>query len=371
MNFEATLSLGEIDLFMNHLDDAQKWLTKAIELKPGESAPKSLLAEVFYRQDDFQQAAPLLRAVSRDAKAKELESFKDVTPYQIEGKADVTSLKVVITDPLPVVRVRVNGSKEVNFLIDTGGSEITIDSDFAKEVGAVQFGSETGTFAGGKQAAYQHGKINSLTLGDFVVKNVPVHVHNVSQFSEPIFGATRIDGIIGTVLLYHFISTLDYPKGELILRRKREVNLKRLEQEAKSKKYVVVPFWMAGDHFMVAWGTVNKSQPLLLFVDTGMAGGGFTCSKSTVKEAGIKLLEDQVGEGIGAGGKVKVIPFMVDELALGNAKEQNIPGLFSGAFPIEDVFGFRIGGLISHAFFRPYALTFDFTGMRLFLDRRE
>jgi hypothetical protein len=32
-----------------------------------------------------------------------------------------------------------------------------------------------------------------------------------------------------------------------------------------------------------------------------------------------------------------------------------------------DRLGFEVGGLISHAFFRPYALTIDFTNMRLVL----
>lgn len=369
-NFRAALRLGYIALLANRLDDAEKFLKKAIELKPDEKPPKSLLAEAFYRRDDFQQAEALFRSIGKKEKAEKLESFKGLSPYQIQSKTEVTSLKFIMTDPLPVVQVRVNDSEDVNFFIDTGGSELIIDAEFAKEVGAAQFGAQTGTFAGGKKAQFQLGRIDSLKLGDFLVRNVPVHILNVRQFSKPIFGGTRVDGIIGTVVLYHFISTLDYPRGELILRCRTEENLKRFEQEAKAEKHIVVPFWMAGDHYMVAWGTVNKSQPLLFFVDTGLAGGGFTCPESTIKEAGIKLLEEKAGEGIGGGGKVKVIPFMVDELSLGDAKEQNIPGLFSsGPFGLENAFGFHIGGLISQAFFRHYALTFDFDAMRLFLKK--
>jgi len=368
-SFDAAFRLGNIALLANRLDVAEKFLKKAIELKPDEAAAKSLLAEAFYRRDNFQQAAPLLRDIGKEVMAKKLESFRDLKPYQIEAKTEVTHLRFVMTDPLPVVKVRVNDSEEVNFFIDTGGSELIIDSGFAQEVEALNFGSQTGTFAGGKKAPFQHGRIDSLTLGDFVVKNMPVHFLNVCQFSKPIFGGTQVDGIIGTVLLYHFLSTLDYPGGELILRRKTEENLKQFEQEAKAKKHIVVPFWMAGDHFMVAWGKVNNSQPLLLFVDTGLAGGGFTCPESTVKKASIKLLEEKAGEGIGGGGKVKVIPFMVDELSLGDAKEHNIRGLFTKAFPIEKAFGFRIGGLISHSFFKPYALTLDFMNMKYYLKK--
>ncbi|MGO9603720.1 MAG: hypothetical protein ACLQAT_10050 [Candidatus Binataceae bacterium] len=34
---------------------------------------------------------------------------------------------------------------------------------------------------------------------------------------------------------------------------------------------------------------------------------------------------------------------------------------------LENLFGFRIGGVISYTFSRPYATTFDFTSMRLIM----
>jgi hypothetical protein len=368
-NFQAALRLGSIFLLANRLADAQKCLAKAIELKPEEQAPKSLMAEVFYRRDDFERASPLFRATGQEAVAKKLKSFKGIRAYKIEGKAKNTHLKFVMTDPLPVIQVRVNEGQPVNFFIDTGGAEVVIDTEFAKELNIAQFGSMTGTFAGGKQAAFQHGRVDFLTLGDFTVKNVPVHIMDVRRFSQPVFGGNRVDGIIGTVLLYHFIPTLDYPQGELVLRRKTKENLKRVEEEAQAKKAIKIPFWMAGDHYMLAWGKVNKSQPLLLFVDTGLAGGGFTCPESTLKEAGINLQESLAAEGVGGGGKVKVIPFVIEELTLGDAKEHSVRGLYTGAFPLENAFRFRIGGLISHGFFRSYALTLDFFGMRYFLEK--
>jgi len=387
-NIHAFVRLASIALLANRLDDAQKWLTQAIELqadepgllrffsklfrrllRPEELDPKALLAEVFYRRDDFQQAAPLLRVTGKQARARKMESFKGVVPYQIDSKAEVTHLKFIMTDPLPVVQVRVNGSEPVNFFIDTGGAEVFIDDGFAKEVGAAQFGSETGTFGGGKQTSLQHGRVDALTLSDFVIKNVPVNIMDIRRFSQPVFGGKRVDGIIGTFLLYHFIATLDYPQGELILQRKTKENLKRWEEKVQAERQVVVPFWMA-EHYMVTWGTVNKSQPLLLFVDTGLAGAGFTGPESTLKEAGIKLQASQANEGMGGGGKIMSIPFEVEELTLGEARERNIQGVY-GAFPpqLENAFGFRIGGLISHGFFRPYALTLDFTGMRYYLTR--
>jgi predicted aspartyl protease len=367
-NYPATVRLGYLALLSNRLAEAQKWLEKARALKPSEPAVQTLLAEVCYRRDDFAAAASLLRAAGQESRARQLAGFKGRKPYQIEGPGDRTSLKFVMTDPLPLVKVRVNGGKEVNFFIDTGAAEVILDTEFAHELGVEQVGSEKGRFAGGKEASVGHARIDSLTLGDWVVKNVPVALLDTRRFSEPIFRGNRVDGVLGTVLFYHFLATLDYPSDELALRRKTRDNVTRVERAAPDKT-VTIPMWMAGDHFMVAWGRIGGGPPVLLFVDTGAAGVGLVLAESAIKEAGIKLLENQASDGIGGGGKVRSVPFVVKELSLGDVHERNVRGAFHGPFPLEHTVGFRIAGIISHSFFRPYALTFDFDGMRLLVQR--
>ena len=229
-DYSATLQLGRIALLSNRLDDAQKWLEKAMTLKPDDTDPKVMLAEVFYRRDDFQKAAASLKGVDVSSNklileqyptlnVAMLESFKGQTPYELNGNGTSTRVKFVKTDPLPMVNVRVNGGKEVTFFIDTGGSEVTLDTDFAKELGVPQFGAVQGTFSGGQHAEVQLGRIESLTLGDWTVKNVPTAMLPLRQLSQG-FGVKQIDGIIGTTLFYHFLATMDYPRGELVLRRK-------------------------------------------------------------------------------------------------------------------------------------------------------
>lgn len=342
------------------MTEAEKWLDKAIQIKPANAALKLQLAEVFYRQDKFDRAAALLRDAGQETRAGTLESFKGLTPYEVQSNASSTAVKFLVTDPLPLVQVKVNG-KETIFLIDTGAAEVVVDPEFAREVGAKDFGPlGKGTFAGGQTASIRGGRIDVLAVGDFEINNVPVTFLSTRRFS-PLFGRKPVEGILGTVLFYHFLTTLDYPRGELVLRRNTVENRKGLDQKA-----IVIPFWMAGDHFVVAWGKLEK-LPVLFFVDTGLAGGGVTCAESVLKEAGIKMSDDQASEGLGGGGKVKVVPFTVKELSLGDATANDVSGLFLGAFPLENAFGFRIGGIISHGFLRSYAVTFDFTGMRLAL----
>lgn len=365
----AVLRLGEIALLGNRFAEAERRLQRAVKLRPDDKRPKSLLAQCYYRQDKFAKAAPIYRGLDREAAANQLASFAGLTPYEVSAEADVAHVKFEQTDPLPVVKARINDGDEIYLLIDTGAPTLMLAPEFAKSVGVRQFGPPTtGAFAGGKTALAHRGAIDSIQLGEFRITNVPVAMRH-----GPILPmGKRIDGVIGTVLFYHFVATLDYPNGELILRKKTAKVRAEMDALAKAPGVHAIPFWMAATHFMVAWGQVNDTEPRLFFTDTGLAGGGFLCPESTIKAAGIDLTGLPSFQGVGGGGPVTVTPFTVKELSLGSAKQSNVPSFF-GAFPEETEYGrgFRIGGIISHAFFRPYALTFDFERMQLLLKPKE
>ncbi len=376
-DYRAILRLGRIALLSDRLGDAEKWLKMAIDLRPGDADAKVMLAEAFYRGDDFPKAAAALNGVDVSSNklvvsqyptlnVAKLESFKRQTPYEISGAGESTRLKFLKTDPLPVVSVRINGGDEVTFFIDTGGSEVTLDTQFAQEVGALRFGTVQGTFSGGQHADVQLGRIDSLTAGDWTIKNVPIAIMPLRQLSKGL-GVKRIDGIIGTTLLYHFLATLDYPRGELVLRRKTAQSLERFAA-ASSAKAIAVPIWMASDHFMVGWGRVETTPPALLFVDTGLAGAGVKLAESVIKDAGVKLEKDKAYEGAGGGGTLKIVPYTVHRLSFGGVQEDNVAGLYDGPFPWENTFGFHLAGMVGHEFFKPYAVTFDFQDMKIILQ---
>lgn len=369
-NYQALLLLGKILLFKNKIEESKTKLLKAKEVKPDEKELDVLLSELYFRIDDYQNASKHQEALDRKDNAKRLLSFKDTIPFEVRNEKHNYRIKLLRVDPLPVIEVKINNQSSVNFLIDTGAAETVIDLDYAKELGLEIFGSDVGTFAGGKQAVTYSGKVQSFTISDLTIHNMLVHLLPVRPVSQ-MFGGMQIDGIIGTVLFYHFITTLDYPNEEVIFRKKTDENMKKYESNIEKLNPIIVPFWMVGDHFMVAWGSVNNSDPILMFLDTGLAGGGFIGSKTTLDKASIELDESKAFIGLGGGGKVKAIPFVVDELSFGDAQEKNIGGVYTANFPLENMLGFQIGGIISHQFFKPYALTFDFKNMRFILVRNN
>lgn len=110
-----------------------------------------------------------------------------------------------------------NGRPPSYFIIDTGTGETVLDDAFADSIGARTFGADSGTFAGGRRAALVHGRVDSLRLGRLTVHDVPVLIMSTRRFAAAA-GGRRVDGIIGTVLFYHLIATLDCPGARLLLR---------------------------------------------------------------------------------------------------------------------------------------------------------
>ena len=113
----AILQLGRIALLSNRLNDAQRWLEEALVLQPGDDDAKVMLAEAFYRRDDFHKAAAALSGVEVGTNrliieqyptlnVAKLESFKGQTPYEVHGDGQTTRLKFLNSPSLPVVSVR-------------------------------------------------------------------------------------------------------------------------------------------------------------------------------------------------------------------------------------------------------------------------
>lgn len=366
-DYHATLQVGRIALLGNRFSEAERWLKRANTLKPDETDPRVSLAEVYYRQDEFGEAREALVGIDVNTNqlvqtqyptlnVPKLQSFAGQTPYQVQGSGSVNHVPLLQIEPLPLLTVKVNG-REVTFFIDTGGSEVALDTDFAQELGLPNYGTVQGTFSGGETTAVSHSRIELLTLGRWTINNVPAVMLPLRQLSSAIGGGRQINGVIGTTLFYHFLATLDYTHSELILRKRA----KKRDDDAG----VAVPMWLAGDHFMVAEGQIDTQAPSLLFLDTGLTGAGVKLGQTMLKNANIQLQYDKAETGAGGGGTLTIVPYTVQSVAFGGVHETNVPGLYDGPFPWENLFGFYLAGMVGGDFVVPYAVTFDFDRMQV------
>lgn len=386
-NNEALERLGMIALLENRCGKSRRLFGEALRQRPfyRRSWPLTTdlayrIAMTHYREDDFGGAAAWFRKAAgpiaigpfRDLQALAYQSalLANGESYAIEGP-DETHIDFLATDPLPVIEVSVNGHGPLAFFIDTGGAEIILDREMASQVGAQLCGSLRSDYAGQKAAATGLGRVDSVRVGNSEVRNVPIHTLDVKAMSTE-FGRD-VHGILGTRLLMHFLSTIDYPNGALILRRLDAPSTVSAAARIRNAAAAVVPFWLAEMHCMLARGSLNELEPMLLFVDTGLADAGFTASKAVLQQAGIEVDWINATMGIGGAGDVREASFPVERLSLGvganSVSETHLRGVaMEGSVSIlEGKLGFSVGGLISHQFFRKRSLTLDFNAMKLAL----
>jgi len=359
--YEAALrQLGAIALYENRLDEAEQALRLAVLQDPTDTKADLLLAEAASRRGNFAGAATWLRQAGRGERAAAYEAFGNAQAYRITSAEKGARVPFVQTDPLPAVEMSVNGVRGL-FLIDTGAAEIVLDPAFAEKADVAASGGGTGTFAGGKTADITYARIAKIQLQSLDVADVPAVLLSTAGFADAAKGKT-VAGVIGTEFLSRFRATIDYPRGMLVLEPP--------DAPRDRVQGIEVPFLMVRDHFLVARGALNDGAERAFLVDTGLAGNAFTAPAATLRDAGIaipSLPPDSDSSEIGESAEA---PFDIRALSLGRVRREDLKGLY-GPFPpqLESSTGVHIGGIVSHAFFRPYALTFDFARMRIILRK--
>lgn len=330
----ALAGLARVRLYENKLDEAIALAQQALAVEP---------------------ANPVARASLGVAQQRKASFGPD--RYQFTAPAGEEIIPFVVTDPLPVVRVIVGG-RPVNFLIDTGGPDIVVSPDLVQALGLQVQEAGQGIFAGGQRAAVQRTLVPEFQIGRVKIANVPA---GVMRQALPIPGV-KIDGVLGTGLLMHFLSTLDYCQGRLVLRPRTASA--EFEQAAARGGANVVPMWLAGDHFIFARARLTHGGDGMFLIDTGLAGGGISAPKATLDEAGVVLDPAAARTGIGGGGPVTFIPFRAGA-TIGSLTVEDIPGAHTPGGDPTSVFPFKVKGLLSHMMFRQSRLSFDFDAMRL------
>ena len=170
--------------------------------------------------------------------------------------------------------------------------------------------------------------------------------------------------MIGAGLLMHFLSTIDYCGGKLVLAPRSSAG--EFEKRAAAVGANSVPFWLVGDHFMFARRKLNQADGLFL-IDTGLAGAGLTATKAMLDAAGVTVDESNTLTGEGGGGTVQFVPFRA-AATLGNLTRSDLPGVYmaSGNPLARFPFGSSESPCAASAVKRPF---YDPTSVKIFRTR--
>jgi len=370
---DAELTAARLCYFMGRYEEAERLFRQVLDRNPSDQRALRGLVFTYYQTNAFHRCAELPREELAGLRLPHLDlmrAFEDDPPYRLAWDGPVrTEVPFVESDPLPVIDVEIDGRK-IAAIIDTGADLFILDTDTAESLGVESVATMMAMFAGGKQGEIAFARADSLRLGTATLRSVPISILPTRLLS---LGERQIEGIVGTSVLRQFLSTMDYPRGRLVLRERSQAGLSDLERGVAGTVEDEIPFYMQSTHSLLVHGSMNGHGGLLFHVDSGLAGvPAFGAPRETMEYLGIPIPEVAVHEGVigGGGGGFATGTFPVAELGLGRLVKKDLTGSFGGLPPGSYWhLGFIQDGLVSHNFLREYAWTLDFDGMRMVFSR--
>jgi len=348
----AALYLAQLALLDNRLDQAEHWLETRCQDLP---AAVPLYRILYYRQDRWADARPFAGISGQAGLARVLRELEGLPSYRISGLGGGAQIAFALSEPLPVVRARLNDQEDVLLVIDTGAGDLILDRRLATGLGLSLSQPEPALFAGGLGGELQYAPLERLQFGTLQIDHLPVQVMEVNRLLAGFFDPHGIDGIIGLNLLRHFDVQLDFGHGEL---RLYPPGSRPLGPRSG------FPCWLAGEHQLITWGRLRALE-LLWFLDSGMAGFSALLSRQTAQRAGLDPAQQaRPVQAFGGGGMLEAGSLPVDRVCIGDVCRASVQAVAVEDFPLETHFGFFLGGLLAYDFFKPFTLDIDFQGMR-------
>ncbi|MGK5552301.1 aspartyl protease family protein [Actinomadura kijaniata] len=366
-NLNAARQRGHVGLLSNRFPEAEKYLTMALKLAPEDKETNALLGDCYIRQDKLSLSVPCWQAAGEDSYAKWFGAIRG-EPYQIHG--DTGRVQFEQTDPFPLVKASVNGGPPKLFTFYTGASNLSLTSTVAKEAGLKPVVSQEVDFGSGPVWSH-YGVLDSFRLGDIELRNVPVGWSSTKSGEDV---DDDSDGMIGTWIFYHLLTTFDYAGRQLILRRPTSGTARKVRADAARAGAKPLPLWLARDHYLHSTGSFAGSDPRVVGVNLGGVGeivAGLI--GETAERLGVRIDHERPIGTAAQSHPTTAYPCYPKEVRLGDAvakeaycytnpnQRVNVPWPYGT--------GFDTMGWFAHCFWKPYNVTLDFTGMNLYIAR--
>jgi tetratricopeptide (TPR) repeat protein len=370
----AIAGLAMVDFYENRMDAAIKGLRRAVSLDSGEPDYIFNLGQATARNERYKEAADayerfLLIAPKTDAERRaRIRGLIDFLRYLgnqgvlFSPNGNRTSMPFESIDGRPLLKVRVNGSKEfLRFVLDTGSGMSVISEETAKKLGLhpVARGGLARAVGGGGKFEIVYGFLSSVELGDVKVASVPVYIRHFYDNRTP------VDGYLGLSVISKFIASVDY--GERVFTLEKQSGSDDNDQTPAAiagpirTDIVEIPVRTTSSGFLS--GEVRLEgidKPLNFIVDTG-------ASVSVVSE---KLVTDEdlntyiapvrmrVYGAAGIADDVKTV--LLPKVMLGSLTREQITAAILDMEPVNETAGFTQNGILGGNFLSHYRVSFDF-----------
>ena len=378
----AIAGLAMVDYYENRTARCVAGLRRAAEIDPNEPDYVFNLGQAAARSERYKEAADAYERflviaprtdAERRARIRGLIDFlrylgQQGSLYSLEG-ADRTVLEFEAPDFRPIIKLRINGSKEyMRFVLDTGSGMSVLSEDTARKLGikAVARGGLARAVGGGGRFEIVYGYLNAIDIGEIRVTNVPVYIRHF--FDE----TTPVDGYLGIAALGRLLTTVDYGTRRLTLARQRNpeaepprvadsqgkpVNAEAVESQPGTNLSVRTTSsgFLSGEIFID-----GIKKPLNFIIDTGATVTVMSEKLAALSEAQtfIKPSRMRVFGAAGVADDVKMA--LLPKIVVGSYSRERVDAAVLDLDPVNETAGFLQSGILGGNFLRFYRVVFDF-----------
>lgn len=265
-------ALGAAELAAGRYDEARRHLRAALDLQPFRETTAHIewaLSQVEYMCNNFEPSLDWAQAANGHGMAIKqwhldyLAALAHTNVYKFSGLPS-SQIPMHSSHPdVPRIDIRVNGRRSVSAVIDSGAVLSIASEHFATELSVRKLGQFRGTFFGllGEPISVQFGLLDSVTLGDIVIENVPIAIMPDDEMRFVVSGKRefKIDFLLGANFLKEFRTDMDFSRGLVTF-----THLTSMERRPAADQNLFVegfrPF---------ARGTVNRRGWYMFVLDTG------------------------------------------------------------------------------------------------------
>lgn len=267
------------------------------------------------------------------------------------------NIPLEIDNNIILMQVRVNGSKPLKFIFDTGASHTAIDSKRVVELGLNTEGQATGTATGG---AIQISYVKGVSLS---VSGAEVTNQLIASVPFPTVPGFEFDGVLGYDFIKQFVVEIDYLK--------RIMNLYDPRTHTYKGKGGILPLSLAGRTPLAHTKIILEGRAPVgaeLLVDTGGDGTFIINPRLVKKHELVAAMPEAVQDlGRGLGGEQSRLLGQVKAVRLGRFVFNNPPV----ALVLDSVGGSaseEYDGIIGGEIFRRFKVILDYSRKQMILE---
>jgi tetratricopeptide (TPR) repeat protein len=376
----ALAGLAMVDYYENRTAKCIEGLRRAAEIDPNEPDYVFNLGQAAARSERYKEAADAYERflviaprtdAERRARIRGLIDFlrylgSQGSLYDLQG-SDRTVVDFEAPDYRPIVKLRINGSKEyLRFVLDTGSGMSVLSDETARKLGIkpVARGGLARAVGGGGRFEIVYGYLNSIDLGEVRVTNIPVYIRHF--FDEH----TQVDGYLGIAALGRLLTTIDYGTRRLSLVRQRTADAESAKAtdgrpviaEAVEGPAMNIPVRTTASGFLSGEIMIEGiSKPLNFIIDTGATVTVMSEKLAALDEAQAFIKENRMRVFGAAGVTENVKMAVLPKIMIGDYGREKVDAAVLDLDPVNETAGFLQSGILGGNFLRFYRLIFDFS----------